>query len=434
MRESYLPKITVAILILAAAFVIVSGQSVHVAASSSPQWSCNYGSHHHSGYSYNYCGYGYSYYYYPYYSYYSYPYYSYYSYPYYDYYGYNYGYPYSYANYSYPYYYGYGSYSYPYYYDYGYGYPYGYGYSAPANYQLTVATDPSTLGTVSGGGTYTQGSSASFSVTQTVVQTSPNTRYIFSHWSGDYSGMGSSGSVTVNGATKITAVYQLQYYLTVNSQPQSVPSPQGAGWYNANDTATVNSPGQTINADNQSRLVMQGWAIDGQNALPSAMLSVTMNAPHSVTAVYGQQYYLTVQTDQGTATGQGWYDSGSTAQIYASTPPSTNYGVSYVFNGWQGDVQSNSQSASVLMDKPKTALATWRTDSTVLYATIGLVLVAIILAAGIIGLAVRGRSPTYVVPAQPAQPTQPAPPAQPQQTAQHPTQHKKKPTEQEPQQ
>jgi len=303
-----------------------------------------------------------------------------------------------------------------------------YGYSAPAQYQLTVTTDPSTLGTVSGSGTYSQGSSASFSVTQTVVQTSPNTRYTFSHWSGGYSGVGSSGSITVNGATKITAVYQLQYYLSVNSQPQSVPSPQGAGWYNAGDTATVNSPGQTMNGDNQSRLVMQGWSVDGQNTQPSSMLSVTMNAPHSVTAVYGQQYYLTVQSDMGTATGQGWYDAGSTAQVYASTPPSTSCGVSYVFNGWQGDIQSNSQSASVTMDKPMTVTATWRTDSTVLYLTIGLVLVAIILAAGIIGVAVRGRSTTYVAPAQPAPPAQPPTSAQPQQTAHH----RKKPTEQEP--
>jgi hypothetical protein len=386
MRESYLPKIAVAILIVAAAFVIVSGQSVHVAASpSSPQWNCYY-SYTNSSYYWEYpyydyyygspyydsCSYSYSYY--PYYSYY-YPYS--YSYSYYPYYGYNNGYN-----------------------NYGYNYGYMYGYSMPAQYKLTVATDPSTLGTASGSGTYNQGTSASFSVTQTVVQTSPNTRYMFSHWSGDYSGVGSSGTITVNGATKITAVYQLQYYLTVNAQPQSVPSPQGSGWYNAGDTATVNTPGQTIGGDSQSRLVMQGWSIDGQNAQPTAALSVKMDAPHSVTAVYGQQYYLTVQSDQGAATGQGWYDAGSTAQIYASTPPSPSYGVSYVFNGWQGDVQSNSQSASVLMDKAKTATATWRTDSTVLYATIGLVLVAIILAAGIIGLAVRGRPRTYVVPAQ----------------------------------
>src|SRR5208283_2233479 len=97
-------------------------------------------------------------------------------YPYY-YSGYNYSsYPYYYSNYGYP----YSSYGYPY-------SSYGYPYSAPSSYTLTVATNPSNLGTVTGSGTFTQGSSASFSVTQSTVQVSPNTRYVFSHWSGDYS-------------------------------------------------------------------------------------------------------------------------------------------------------------------------------------------------------------------------------------------------------
>ena len=53
-----------------------------------------------------------------------------------------------------------------------------------------------------------------------------------------------------------------------------------------------------------------------------------------------------------------------------------------VFNGWQGGVQSSSQSSQVMMDGPKTVTATWRTDSTMLYATIAVVLVAIALVVG----------------------------------------------------
>jgi hypothetical protein len=371
MRSNYLPKVAVAVLALSIVLVVLSGQSVHVAATHSmPQNSCNYSSYYSSYY-----------YWYPYYYYY--------------------GYPYYYCSYSYTYY-PYYSYYYPYYsYYYGYGMG-GYGmgnygsssyYSTPSNYQLTVATDPSTLGTVTGGGTYSQGSSASFSVTQATIQSSANTRYVFSHWSGDFSGVGTSGTVTMNGARKIVAVYQLQNYLSVNVQPQSVPVPGGAGWYNAGDTATLTSPGQTLNADSGSRLVFQGWSIDGQNTQPTASLSVKMDAPHSATAVYAQQYYLKVLTDQGVTSGDGWYGAGTTAQIYVSTPTSTTYGVSYVFNGWQGDVQSNSQSASVLMDKPRTAIASWRTDSTVLYLTIALGIIAALVAVGIVAFVARGRGP-----------------------------------------
>ncbi len=270
---------------------------------------------------------------------------------------------------------------------------YGYNsYSTPSQYKLTVLTDPASLGTATGSGTFSQGSSASFSVTQSVIQSSSNTRYIFSHWSGDYSGAGNSGTVTMDGAKNIVAVYQLQYYLSVQAQ-QGAPIAQGQGWYNAGDTATLTIASQTVGANTGSRLVFQGWSIDGQSTQSGASLSLNMGGPHSVTGLYTQQYYLKVLTDQGVASGEGWYDAGTAAQIYALTPVSTNYGVNLVFNGWQGDLQSNSQSASVLMDKPKTAIATWRTDSTVLYLTIALGVIAALVAVGIIAFVARGRGP-----------------------------------------
>ena len=357
MAREYLPKLTIALLLVGMALIVVTAQPQHVAAQMSPSWDCDY--------------------------------YGYYNYTYYPYY-YNY---YPYDCYSYYYYYGY-----PYYSNYYYGYPYysNYysNYYSPTSYTLTVATDPSNVGTVTGGGSFTSGSSASFSVTQTTVQVSPDTRYVFSHWSGDYSGVGSSGSVTMNNAMKVTAVYQIQYLLTVNAQPQNAPVPQGAGWYNSGDTATLQSGGQTI-GDSASRLNFQGWSIDGQNTQPSPTLQVTMNAPHTVTAEYNQQYYLNVQTDQGSAYGTGWYDAGSTAQIYASTPVSSTYGVNIIFNGWQGDLQSGSQTASVVMDKPKNVIATWRTDPTVLYLTVaGLVIAALLVVGGILVALTRGRSRT----------------------------------------
>jgi len=356
LAREYLPKLTIALLLVSIALVVVSAQP-QVAARRTPSWYCNY----YGNYNYTYYPY--------YYNYYPYDCYSYYYY---------YGYPYYYSNY----------YGYPYYSNYYSN------YYSPTSYTLTVATDPSNLGTVTGGGSFTSGNSASFSVTQTTVQVSPDTRYVFSHWSGDYSGVGSSGSVTVNSAMKVTAVYQLQYLLTVNAQPQNAPVPQGAGWYNSGDTATLQSGGQTI-GDSSSRLTFQSWSIDGQNTQPSPTLQVTMNAPHTVTAQYNQQYYLNVQTDQGSAYGTGWYDAGSTAQIYASTPVSSTYGVNIVFNGWQGDLQSGSQTASVVMDKPKNVIATWRTDPTVLYLTVaGIVIAVLLIVGGILVALTRGRTKT----------------------------------------
>jgi hypothetical protein len=358
MRTGLLPKIALAVLVLTVGFIFLSSQTSQAAAWAYPPVGC-------SGYGY----YNYSV--------------PYWYYGYYGWYGYNY--PYYYCNgYSY-----YGS-AYPYYSNY-YGY-YSYPYYAPSKYDLTVTTDPASLGTATGGGTFDQGSSASFSITKSIIQTEPDTQYVFSYWSGDYSGISTSGSITMNAPAKVVAVYQLQYHLAVSASPSTAPTPQGEGWYNAGDTATLTAPQQMLGDQNQ-RLVFQGWSVDGKTIQAGVSLALKMNSGHQVTAVYKQQYYLKVLSDQGVAYGEGWYDAGSTANIFVSTPASTSYGVSILFNGWQGDIQSNSQSTSVLMDGPKTAIATWRTDSSVLNLTIALGIIAVFLiGAGMLAyVAVRRR-------------------------------------------
>jgi len=283
-------------------------------------------------------------------------------------------------------YYPYCYYGYYYYYNLNYAcnsgyYNSAYYYGQSAKYQLTVTTDPSSVSSqATGGGSYTPGSSASFSA-QTMIQVSKDTRYVFKGWSGDYSGVSASGSVTMDSSKTVTASYQTQYLLTMVAQPSNAPSLQGGGWYNAGDVAPLPAPAQTVGGSDGSRLVFTGWSVDGDN--PGSAGGVQMNVPHTVTAVYKQQYYLTVVSDQGLTSGSGWYDAGSYASISVSTPSSSSYGVSVVFNGWQGSgVQSQGQSTQVLMDGAKSVTATWRTDATLLYVTIAAVLVAILLIAG----------------------------------------------------
>ncbi len=256
------------------------------------------------------------------------------------------------------------------------GYSY---YAQPTQYQLTVNTDPSTLkNAVSGAGAYNMGSSATFSINQTIIQVSQNARYVFSHWTGDYSGQNSTGTLTMDAAKAVTAVYQLQYYLAIVS-PGNVPI-QGSGWYNSGDSVTLTAL-SPIGGTN-SRLVFNGWTIDGVNGSTNPMLPLQMNGPHVISAQYKQQYYLIVTSNQGGATsGTGWYDAGTLAQISASAPPSPAYGISMVFNGWNGTVTSpTNQQTTVLMNAPKTETATWRADATILYATVIMIIAVIFLA------------------------------------------------------
>ena len=343
MRSSLWTKAAIGVLLLAIGFTLVSGQ-----VSQTYAYSHGHG-HGHSG---GHWGGGYSswYWYYPYYSSYYYPYCSY---------GYYYS---SVCNSSY--------------------YSSGYYYGQPAQYQLTVNTNPSSVSSqATGGGSYNYGSSAAFSA-QSVIQVSKDTRYVFKGWSGDYSGASASASITMDSSKTVTAMYQTQYLLTMFAQPSNAPSPQGGGWYNAGDTAPLAAPAQTVGGSDGSRLVFNGWSVDGNNQA-SSTTNLQMNAAHTVSAMYKQQYYLTVMSDQGVPSGAGWYDAGTYAPITVSTPASPSYGVNMVFNGWQGSgVQSPSQSTQVMMDSAKTVTATWRTDATLLYATIAVVLIAILLVAG----------------------------------------------------
>ena len=358
MRNSTWAKVSVGVLIVVVGLALLSGNAGQVYA-----YHCHSSGCYGNGWG-GYGGWGGSYYY-PYYSYY-YPYYN-------SYYGYYGSYPYS-------------SSSYPYSYGYGYG---NYGYNQ--QYQLTLNTNPSSLSNaVSGGGQFTQGSSASFAANQNIIQVSQDTRYLFSNWTGDYSGSGLTGSVTMNAAKTVTAVYQLQYYLSLNAQPSNAPSLQGSGWFNAGTSTVISIPSQVVPGTSGSQLAFTGWTVDGGMSQTGSTLTIQMNAPHTVIAQYNQQYFLTVSSDQGSVSGQGWYDAGSTAQISASTPPSPSYGVSMVFNGWQGDIQSSSQSTTVLMDGPKSVTATWRADSTVLYLTVALVVTAVAVVVAI-GALVWGR-------------------------------------------
>jgi len=77
------------------------------------------------------------------------------------------------------------------------------------------------------------------------------------------------------------------------------------------------------------------------------------------------QYCLTVSSPYGTLGGEGLYDSGSTA--YATLNISTidhGNGTRRIFTSWGGDASGTNyaQSDPILMDGPKTAIASWKTQ------------------------------------------------------------------------
>jgi len=78
---------------------------------------------------------------------------------------------------------------------------------------------------------------------------------------------------------------------------------------------------------------------------------------------YTTQYYLNVETPYAAATGEGWYDAGSTAQVSLRVDEiEESPGIRQVFTGWSGGGSGSSLNINVLMDSPKTLIAHWKTQ------------------------------------------------------------------------
>ncbi len=223
-----------------------------------------------------------------------------------------------------------------------------------ARYKLTVN---STYGNPSGTGWYEEGMTAYFSVTSPEVFGS--TRYVFEKWTGDYEWDQPSGSIIMNRPVNIYASWKMQYKLTIDSE---YGNPQGAGWYNVNQQASfsITSP----DTRGAIRYLFINWSGDYNGSQTSC--SIIMNSPKIIQANWKTQYYLTVDIDPedgGTVTPSPpgeWFDEN--LQITAEAIPDTQSG--YTFSHWSGDVTGSSNPFQFTLDRPKSIIAHFESEST----------------------------------------------------------------------
>jgi hypothetical protein len=76
-----------------------------------------------------------------------------------------------------------------------------------------------------------------------------------------------------------------------------------------------------------------------------------------------------------------------------------------VFQKWTGDIELNSATTTVTMDSPHTLRAAWRTDSTILFATIALAIgAAFVLGIGLVMFAMARLKQTKAAAVPPSPP------------------------------
>jgi hypothetical protein len=222
--------------------------------------------------------------------------------------------------------------------------------------------------------------SSHFVTVPLLINQSTDTRRMFQSWS---DGNTSSTRVISQGGQYI-ANYVLQYYLSVSSEQGSV---SGTGWYDFGTYADTGSANLSIDQGN-TRHLFQHWEVDGVEKVGNP-LSVLMNAPHTAVADYKTQHYLSVQSDYGHSSGTGWYDTGTYAT--ASVTPVVGTLIRHKFAGWSEDIGDDQTSTSILMNQPKSIVATWKMDYFYLYLLIGGVLGVCILIAVLLSIRIRGR-------------------------------------------
>ena len=190
-------------------------------------------------------------------------------------------------------------------------------------YTITVLANDPSLGTVTGSGTYPEGSTIDISAT-------PNTGAYFMSW--DDGNTDNPRSVTVTQNMTYTALFtEVQIFtITVRPESQLQGSTYGSGSYPAGTVITI---GATPNLN----FYFSGWQ-DGNMDNPRS-ITVTEDAEYVATFSQTpvQTYTVTVYYDdsQGFIIGAGTYTAGATASI-AAIPAD-----GFVFKKWNDDTTDN---------------------------------------------------------------------------------------------
>lgn len=199
-------------------------------------------------------------------------------------------------------------------------------YFEAATYTITATSGDATMGTVTGGGSYTYGQTATLTATA-------NTHYHFVQWN-DGNTQNPRMLTVMSDASYIATFAGDNYTLTVNSSNPAYGTAEGGGSYSYGTTAT-------LTATPNEGYSFTGWN-DGNTNNPRTV-TVTGNATYTANFEAGM-YVITATANNaayGTVNGGGSYSYGQTATLTAT--PNTGYH----FAGWNDGNMQNPRTITV---------------------------------------------------------------------------------------
>ena len=138
------------------------------------------------------------------------------------------------------------------------------------------------------------------------------------------------------------------------------------GNYNGTLAGGASESYNLYSADNPYLISVDGYVQGSDNGTRYYCQSTTWTVTSSgnQTFTYATQYFLTVETSYGAASGQGWYTSGTTAHATVNDQEvPEGQGTRNIFNGWSQDATGTMLTSNgITMNAPKVALANWVTQ------------------------------------------------------------------------
>jgi hypothetical protein len=157
----------------------------------------------------------------------------------------------------------------------------------------------------------------------------------------------------------------------------------GSGECDAGSFVTL-KVSQEVQGPSDTRYLFVSWIVEGRRYYTASHSLYAERREVTVTAEFKVQYLLIVKSMFGDPQGSGWYDEGSFASFEVHSPLPAGFGARQVFERWSGDSTSTTASSTILMDSPKTVIAVWRTDRTILYLVVSGVLLGSLVTGGLI--------------------------------------------------
>lgn len=206
-------------------------------------------------------------------------------------------------------------------------------------YTVTTSANPVAGGTVTGGGIYVSGATATLTAT-------PAAGYVFTGWSGGATGTTNPLAIPAISSDKnITANFAPTYTVTTLANLAAGGSVTGGGVYTSGDPAT-------LTATPAAGYAFTGWGGDVTGT--ANPLVVTVDSDKNVIANFIPTYTVTTSANpatDGTVTGGGTYNSGASASLTA-TPAK-----GFEFTGWSGGATGTTNPLAITVDSDVNIIA-----------------------------------------------------------------------------